>query len=106
MKHRHCLKTENNHERKKHYSTNYDLYCLVEHTNNRSCKNRLLQGYGSVLNYGRNAKVFGFSDCNSQNYEHCSSCNGYSSGWEQPGTLSKAWGWIGTATLEAYWNCR
>lgn len=57
-------------------------------------------------NYGRNAGVFGFSDCNSQVYEHCSSVNGYASGWEAPGTMSKAWGWIGTATLEAYWNCR
>lgn len=57
-------------------------------------------------NYGRNAAVFGFSDCNSQVYEHCSSVNGYSSGWYPKGELSPAWGWIGTATLEAYWNCR
>lgn len=57
-------------------------------------------------NYGRNAGLVGFSDCNSQVYEHCSSCNGYSSGWKDAGELSKAWGFIGPARLEAYWNCR
>lgn len=56
--------------------------------------------------YGRNAGVFGFSDCNSQVYEHCSSVNGHSSGWKSEGVLSQAWGFIGKDTLEPYWNCR
>jgi hypothetical protein len=64
------------------------------------------KGSAVYWNYGRNAGVFGFSDCNSQVYEHCSSCNGYSSGWKSPGTLSQAWGWVGPATINAYWNCR
>ncbi|GJM55459.1 hypothetical protein E5335_00900 [Coriobacteriaceae bacterium] len=64
------------------------------------------KGTGVYWNYGRNAGVFGFSDCNSQKYEHCSSVNGYSSGWQQPGTLSQAWGFVGPSTIQAYWNCR
>ena len=64
------------------------------------------QGSAVYWNYGRNAVVFGFSDCNSQSYAHCSSANGYSSGWQQPGVTSNAWGYIGTATLHAYWNCK
>lgn len=56
-------------------------------------------------NYGRNAGVFGFSDCNSQIYTHSSSVNGYSSGWKSPGEMSKAWGYVGSATVQAYWSC-
>lgn len=63
-------------------------------------------GTAVFWNYGRNAGVFGFSDCNSQVYEHCSSVNGYSSGWCEPGVLSQAWGFIGLDPLEPYWNCR
>lgn len=64
------------------------------------------KGSAVFWNYGRNAAAWGFSDCNSQSYEHCSSVNGYSSGWKDPGVLSTAWGWVGSNTLEAYWDCR
>lgn len=63
------------------------------------------KGSAVYWNYGRNAGVFGFSDCNSQVYRHSSSANGYTSGWQDPGRLSQAWGFIGNATLQAYWNC-
>ncbi len=64
------------------------------------------KGSAVYWNYGRNVGLVGFSDCNSQKYEHCSSVNGYSSGWQQPGTLSQAWGFVGPSTIQAYWNCR
>lgn len=64
------------------------------------------KGSAVYWNYGRNAGVFGFSDCNSAHYEHHSSCNGYTSGWKDPDVLSQAWGFIGADTLEAYWSCR
>lgn len=64
------------------------------------------KGTSVFWNYGRNAGVWGFSDCNSGRYEHRSSVNGYDSGWHAPGNLSKAHGWIGTATPQAYWDCR
>lgn len=64
------------------------------------------KGSAVFWNYGRNAGVYGFSDCNSQTYEHCSSCNGHVSGWKDPGVLSQAWGFIGASTLQPYWNCR
>ena len=107
MKHRHCLKTGATTKEKKSIIPPIMICCALVGTPMAAlAKTVYYKGTAVYWNYGRNAEVFGFSDCNSQNYEHCSSCNGYSSGWEQPGTLSKAWGWIGTATLEAYWNCR
>lgn len=63
-------------------------------------------GSAVFWNYGRNAGIYGFSDCNSQVYEHSSSVNGYSSGWKSPGVLSQAWGFIGADALQPYWNCR
>ncbi|WP_321971662.1 hypothetical protein [Paratractidigestivibacter sp.] len=64
------------------------------------------KGTAVYWHYGRNAGVWGFSDCNSAIYEHHSSCNGYESGWMEPDDLAQAWGYIGTDTLEAYWSCR
>lgn len=64
------------------------------------------KGTAVFWNYGRNAALVGFSDCNSAYYEHHSSCNGYVSGWKKAGVLAQAWGFIGTNTLEAYWSCR
>ena len=60
------------------------------------------KGSAVFWNYGRNAGVLGFSDRNSSACERHSSCNGYVSGWKEPGTLAQAWGFIGTVALEAY----
>lgn len=107
LKHRHCLRTEGI-IRGKRTIIIAILCCLMCAGAPAIALADTVYYKGSAVywNYGRNAGVFGFSDCNSAHYEHHSSCNGYTSGWKNPDVLSQAWGFIGTDTLEAYWSCR
>lgn len=108
LKHHHCLRTETTMKAKKTIviALLCGLMCIGVPAAAPAAQTVYYKGAAVYWNYGRNAGVFGFSDCNSGVYEHHSSCNGYTSGWKEPDDLAQAWGYIGTDTLYAHWNCR
>ncbi|SUY48462.1 Uncharacterised protein [Clostridium putrefaciens] len=57
-------------------------------------------------NHGRKLGVYSYSDVQTGVYDHSATANSDFSGWKSPGILAHAQKFIGTGTVETYWNCR
>lgn len=64
------------------------------------------KGSAVSWDHGRWMAAWSYSNVQSSSYEHVSTANQTSSGWQQPGVMAKAKQWVGTGQATAYWNCR